>query len=251
MKYIVKVLNEQSKKRILFLNPISATTDYWTQNLKIQNRFENYELIFLDYPGYSTVAFTPIDNLQNLANEITNDLNELSVKETVVIGFSYGGNVAIHLSLFFKFEKMVLIGTNPYMLENEMRFYEYLENDLNKNGLYAFSSSLLNFCYNEIEKANNPFLHLTLYSSLKLNVDPLGLKQQLLHLRKNTLNYAQINSIKPLLIFGKNDITLFEDTQDRYAFLFKEFTYQEFENSGHFILDYNPNALQTIIDYIN
>ncbi|WP_158626866.1 alpha/beta fold hydrolase [Flavobacterium sp. GT3R68] len=252
MTFITERLNTACKKRILFLNPMGTTSQYWLQNLQIHNSFENFELVFLDYPGYASVDFYYVESLQKLAREIADDLQQLNSKETIVIGFSYGGNVAICLTEYLSIHKMVLIGTNPYIHKNEIKFYEYLENSLKQNGLYDFSTSLLNFCYNRKEKESNPFLHLTLYASLRLNVNQLALEQQLDHLKNNVGDLVlQKNTLIPLIIIGEDDETVFEDIIDRYNVLFKDIIFKEFSDAGHFVLDYNQDSIEIIKEYIN
>lgn len=251
MKLIIDILNSESKNRIVFLNPMGVTSHYWLKNLKIQQHFQGHELVFLDYPGYDPVQYYHVDSLETMASEIASELNLLKKKNTTVVGFSYGGNVAISLSSFVDIDKLIVIGTTPYTKPNELRGYEYMEHTLKENGLFEFSKSLIDYCYNTDEKASNPFLHLTLFTSLKLKVNQKGIAQQLNHLKNNIVDRPQKKDAIPLVIKGKDDATIADDFLERYDSLFDNIVYKEFEDVGHFVLDYQPLAMTLIKDYIN
>jgi pimeloyl-ACP methyl ester carboxylesterase len=248
MTYITKKYYERKQKRILFLNPMASTSDYWTKKIKIQTYWKDFELIFIDYPGYIDVPFKSIATFEKLAIEIAKDIKRLIPKQTAVIGFSYGGNVAINLHKYFSFYKMVLIGSNPFIYRHERNFYKKLES----SHLSQFTKLLINFCYTEIEKNENPFLHITLYSSLKLTVSIEGILQQLDHLKDNLNKDIRIENIKPLVLIGKNDRTIFRQVQKRYKIIFRQgIIYRGVKDSGHFVLDSSPTILTIIKEHIN
>jgi pimeloyl-ACP methyl ester carboxylesterase len=248
MKYITERYYERQQKRILFLNPMASTSDYWTKKIKIQAYWKDYELAFLDYPGYGNIPFKSISTFEHLAVEISKDLKMLCPKETTIIGFSYGGNVAINLHKYFLFDKMILIGSNPFIYSQERNFYQKLET----SHLNQFTKLLIDFCYTEIEKKLNPFLSITLYGSLKLTANMEGILQQLKHLKNNLNKDIRIENLKPLVLIGENDRTIFNDVQRRYKLIFKQgIIYREIKDSGHFVLDSNPNILAIIKEYIN
>ncbi|KAA3641714.1 MAG: alpha/beta hydrolase [Bacteroidetes bacterium] len=251
MKHVNKILNKEAKQRIVFLNPMGVTSLYWLQHLKIQQYFEDHELVFVDYPGYAPVQYYPVDSLESLAKTISGEVQQLPEKPTMVIGFSYGGNVAIYLSTFMNIDKLIVIGTTPFTRKDESRGYEFMEQTLEEKGLFDFSKALIDYCYNSSEKATNPFLHLTLYSSLKLKVNPKGLAQQLYHLKTNVVENPAKKKTIPLVIKGRDDATTTDDFLDRYDTLFNDIVYQEYSDTGHFVLDFQPDAMNLIKTYIN
>lgn len=247
MKYINKIFYPENNQRIIFLNPMATTIDYWINVLKIPEKWKQFELVFLNYPGYSNTPFCTIQSFEEMALEIKEDILQLEAKKTSLVGFSYGGNLAIHLISIIELQKLIIISSNPFIHPYERYLYEKLET----NDLGIFTKRLIDFCYNKNEKKTNPFLHLTLYSSMKFNTSCVAIKQQIKHLKNNVFKKNLIlKNLNPLIIIGKDDNTIFKDVESRYKKIFNDFSYLEIDKAGHFLLDTNPHILNDIENYI-
>lgn len=249
---ITSILHTCQNERIVFLNPMGVASIYWTQTLKIGESFKEYELVFLDYPGYLKTPFAKYETLNDLALEIFKELQQLTEKPTCLIGFSYGGNIAISLSRYFKAHKLIIIGANAFINSEEIGFYESLEDSITKKGLSDFAETLISYCYNEKEKKENPFLKFILYTSLKMNAKKDALLQQIAHLKNNTqIDSLRSINVKTLIIKGLDDETIFKGFHKRHETIFSTCKFIDFPDTGHFVFENNICAVKTIKNFIN
>lgn len=110
-KVIEKIIEpEGSKKAILFF-------PYWTGSSNIykglSEKFSDHTLVFYDYPNEVlsedvTVSINYIKNILNDSLNVIKRLKKKGYKEIILIGSSFGSNIALKLSTMIEVDKVVL-----------------------------------------------------------------------------------------------------------------------------------------------
>ena len=107
---------------------------------KISNKFES---IAIDLPGFGKSeepqnSMNPKEYAEHLINLIPDTVQ-------VLVGHSFGGKIAVHMSFIREYKKLVLIGT-PLIRKNPQRNLSFRLN------LYKFLNSLNLFSDKSVEK---------------------------------------------------------------------------------------------------
>lgn len=240
---IKEVYNSHYTQRIVFLNPMGMDSSYWTDIVHVKEEFAEYELIFVDYPGYLDNKAEPEDRFLNLVENLKIELEQLEQKETYLIGCSYGGKVAMHLAEIYEVRNLILIGTPPNVEEEDLVYYKSLAEVLCKD-LNEFSVKLIEYCYTEKERKENPFLAIMFLFYVKRH----NLREAIIRQLKHLTDTTQIvnNRLHPLIIVGKQDVTLKKEYKKKILQIYPSCHFKEYEDFGHFTLNNNPKAIEII-----
>ncbi|PIF43641.1 pimeloyl-ACP methyl ester carboxylesterase [Chryseobacterium sp. 52] len=235
--------NSHYTQRIVFLNPMGMDSSYWTDTVHVKEEFEGYELVFIDYPGYQNNKTAPEDNFLQLVENLKTELEQLELKETSLIGCSYGGKIAMHLAEIYEVKNLILIGTPANVEEDDLLYYRSLAEILGKD-LNEFSVKLIEYCYTEKERKENPFLAIMFLFYVKTN----NLREVIIKQLKHLTDTTQIvnNRLRPLIIMGKQDITLKTEYKNKFLRIYPSCHFKEYEDFGHFTLNNNPKAIEII-----
>lgn len=235
--------NRHQAKRIVFLNPMGMDSSYWTDTVHVKEEFEEYELVLIDYPGYLDNKTAPEDLFSKLVENLKTELEQLEQKDTSLIGCSYGGKVAMYLAEIYDIKNLILIGTPPNVEEEDLRYYRSLAEILRKD-LNEFSVKLIEYCYTEKERKENPFLAIMFLFYVKRNNLREVIIKQLRHLTETT---QIVNKrLRPLVIVGKQDVTLKKEYRKKILRIYPSCHFKEYEDFGHFTLNNNPKAIEII-----
>lgn len=250
MELITEILNPSKDSRLIFFNPLGMNSDYWINELKIQNEFKDYELVFTNYPGYKEIEFINVKDFESLAILFYSEIKKLPQKETLLVGCSYGGNLAIKLAKSFDItKKIVLIGSIPYSDNTDLIFYNLLKKELEKGEIFEFSKKLIEHTYTKEEKNKNPYLPLMFFSYLKSNHMSKTIMQQIKHLEQNEKYNA--DSITPLFIIGGKDPLIRSNFKKKCSEVFQKYRIHLYQHHGHFTLNNNKEAISLIKKYIS
>lgn len=108
---IAYIKEGKGEKTLLFVHGLSSNADAWSKNIKTLK--ENFTCVALDLPGYGksskpeNASYTP----SYFAKTITAFIDELKLKNVILIGHSMGGQAAIKLAINSpeKIDKLILV----------------------------------------------------------------------------------------------------------------------------------------------
>jgi pimeloyl-ACP methyl ester carboxylesterase len=105
-------IREEKNRTILFLhgNSHSLRTFNKQMNSKI---FDDYRLIFLDLPGHGNSSKAENYSLKNFAKILNQFIQELDLKNVIVVGHSMGGHLALNLLKHYQPAGLFIFGTPP------------------------------------------------------------------------------------------------------------------------------------------
>lgn len=94
-----QLINPHAKKDCLVLHGWGHHSGLWLNLCSQLNK--NYRFILLDLPGSGATHFLPSDhnNVPDYSQFIVNFLSKLKITKTVIIGHSFGGQIAAYLGL--------------------------------------------------------------------------------------------------------------------------------------------------------
>ncbi len=101
----------------------------WGQNIEmmmpIARHFQdNYRIIIIDLPGFGRSDIpSKVLSIQDYADIIKELLDKINAKNIILIGHSFGGQIAISYSLKYKVEKLVLLAS-PYRVHKSKKTFK-------------------------------------------------------------------------------------------------------------------------------
>ncbi|MCU0097524.1 alpha/beta hydrolase [Bacillus sp. OR9] len=131
-------VNENHAERVVFLNPLGATSQVW--DLYKKSLMNDFEIILIDYPGFQNTEYHHVSSIQELTHLVTNTIKELDEKPLHVIGYSLGGyvlqNLVINSNLNVK--TLTLIGSSKKVFNQGGSLTSEWIKILNHMGLETF-----------------------------------------------------------------------------------------------------------------
>ncbi|PTT26677.1 hypothetical protein DBR28_17605 [Chryseobacterium sp. HMWF028] len=216
---------------------------YWTDVVRVKEELEGYEQVFIEYPGYQNNKTLFEEHFQDFVKHLKTEVEKLEPKTTYLVGCSYGGKVAMHLAEKMDVKNMILISTPVGNDEDDKVYYKSLIETVHHD-LYKFSVKLIEYCYTEKERAENPFLAIMFLFYLKKYNLKDSVTKQLTHLADVTTIVNR--RVCPLVIVGKQDLGLKENYKNKFLEIYSSCDFKEYENFGHFTLNNNPEAIEII-----
>lgn len=111
LSYIAK--GNPKKQAVVLLPPGVGEASFFNDLIKILS--EKYFVVSIDFPGAGRcVTKKEGSNVIGISKYITYLLKKINIKKPVLVGYSYGGSVAIQLSKSIKLKSLVLIATGEY-----------------------------------------------------------------------------------------------------------------------------------------
>lgn len=208
---------------------------------------QKYTVYSLDLPGFGITSEPPISwTIDDYADFVTAFINELQLKELILIGHSYGGRIIINLcnrrSNPFTIKEVVLIDSagikNPLTKEQEKRQKSFKK-------LKAFySNSIVSSIFPKaLEKLQKKY-----GSSDYANASPV-MKETLV--KAVTQDYTDLLpniTQKVFLIWGKEDTATPITDAYKMKELIPDSELEIIENAGHFPFLDQPFAFRKIIN---
>ena len=88
-----------AQTRLVWFHGFMGSSKDWQETYAPQ--FEDYENIFLDLPGHGQTDLDDTPTVKNLFDSLQGQLIEMAPRETIFIGYSMGGRVALHFQQCF------------------------------------------------------------------------------------------------------------------------------------------------------
>lgn len=202
--------NEQSEKKILFLNGLTQSTIAW--EFTIQSLLNDYHIILVDLvlQGQSSEA----ENYRNFdehALDVFGFISTLIRKPVSVVGISYGSLVAQHLAVNHPavIDKLILVST----FAHKTPLYESIEvswkNALKIGGYDLLLDVMLPYVLGQ-SYFENPFIPIEIMKNMRKDLHPNAksiLKlMQATEERKNYLKDLEKVIAQTLIIQGSHDL---------------------------------------------
>lgn len=108
----------------------------WGQNIEMMkplgDNINDYRITIIDFPGFGNTSEPDVAwRIEDYGEALKEFLDELKIKEPVLIGHSFGGRVAIWYASKYKVEKLILFGS-PCVREQRISKKEKILKTLKK-----------------------------------------------------------------------------------------------------------------------
>jgi len=232
---MIERINKNQEECLIFFNPMSSDLCFW-KNVIPQELKKEYEVIFVDYPGYNS-PFIPFKSFEELSDYYHYELLSNIDKPMHLIGYSYGGLLVQHLlnNKYANLKTVTLIGCSNKLAVRDKEIVSILKSIV-ANDLYLFSRALSIFSHKPEDIDANPLIGLKKFSNLKLTVkDHLPILQQLNHILKIKEIEVRKQSTNALLIYGEHDRLIDLSTISRFKGFLDNLEIRELTNESHII----------------
>ena len=251
---------------LLFLHGLSSNADAWSKNIKTLRN--NYTCVAIDLPGYGKSSILKVDYTPSYFAKITHQfIEQLDLKNVVLIGHSMGGQAAIKFATLYPkdIEKLILVA--PAGLET----FDEVHANFMKN-MYTFdvvkntpdvqieSNYALNFYKmpEDAQKMINDRKQLKNASNFDAHCEAI-IKSIAGMLDEPVFNSLKDIEHKTLVIFGEDDKLIpnryFNPTLSTQEMgniaktQIKNVSLKFIEESGHFVQFEKPNEVNLLIEH--
>jgi 3-oxoadipate enol-lactonase len=202
--------NEQSDKKILFLNGLTQSTIAW--EFTLQALGNNYHIILMDLVLQGKSSVSPQHrSFDAHAQDVFGLINTIIRKPVTVVGISYGSLVAQHLAVNYPsiIDKLVLISS----FAHKTPLYKSIElswkNALKMGGYELLLDVMLPYVLGQ-SYFDNPFIPIDVLKNMRkdLQPDPASILKlmQATEERADYLNELKQITASTLIIQGRNDL---------------------------------------------
>lgn len=205
---------------------------------------ENFFTVYIiDYPGFGNTNFPNYDlTIYNYSDLIYEWINELNIKDPILIGHSFGGRIISVLLGYYKYNFSNIILINSAGIKPKKTIKKRI-----KNYSYKLLKCIGNMLPKKIKNKWNDYFFKRFAS-----VDYLNLNENMRKTFKNIVNedlsyYIKNINSKTLIIWGdKDDSTILKDAYTINK-LIKDSELIILEDVGHFSYLEKPNLVNKII----
>lgn len=193
-------------KPIIFLHGFLENKEMWIPMIK---NFKNYQIVVIDLLGHGkSGAISDIHTMEDQADMVDFVLNQLNITQSIFVGHSMGGYVA--LALLEKkpelFHTLLLQNSTTFSDSEERKNTRTRFNQLiDQNFEATVSMSIANLFASEFRTKNPELVKKTQNEALKTPVKGIKAAQEGMKIRKDTTNIWKNSLIKKYLILGKKD----------------------------------------------
>ncbi|MBC7714294.1 MAG: alpha/beta hydrolase [Rhizobacter sp.] len=132
-------INPDKPQTLLFIHGNSHSLETFSKQIN-SDLFKDYRLICVDLPGHGDSSKNGNYSLKNFAHIMNQFIQVLELNETIIVGHSMGGHVAINLLRYYTPSGLFLFGTPP--LKNPFDPNAFLVN-ANSKALVQNESTLI------------------------------------------------------------------------------------------------------------
>ena len=205
----------------------------WGQNIKMmdplgKNLADDFKITILDLPGFGSSEIPKFAYTINDYTELLHDfLEELNIKNPILIGHSFGGRIAINYASLFKVEKLVLFGSPFIVREGNSLKVKLLKKLKNIKVLDGIAEAMKNYLGSEDYKAAKGIMREVLVKTVNTDLRDAASKIK----------------VSTLLIWGDNDTAvpvseakeLEKTIKDSALIVLQGSHYCYLENLGHVV----------------
>ncbi len=232
---MIERINNDKPESIVFFNPMGTDLCFWKK--KTPSYFiNNYEVIFINYPGYNCLMET-VDSFRDLADYYHEELLSQLEKPFHLVGYSYGGLLIQHiLQREYAYVKSVSLIACSHKLSARDKENIYVLNEINAYNRFLFAKTLALLSYGPKAWAINPLLPIQIYANIKTTMkDHLPISQQLKHiLDLKDITFPKV-SVKALIIYGDQDQLMHAESLRAIEDLFESIKLIKLKNQYHMI----------------
>ncbi|HRG58579.1 MAG TPA: alpha/beta hydrolase [Bacteroidia bacterium] len=247
--------NEQSDKKVLFLNGLTQSTIAW--EFTIQPLLNDYHIILMDlvFQGKSAVT----ENYRNFdehAQDVFGLINTIVRKPISIVGISYGSLVAQHFAVNYPslLDKLILVSS----FAHKTQLYHSIElswkNALKIGGYDLLLDVMLPYVLGQ-PYFENPFIPIEVMKTMRkdLQPDPKSILKlmQATEERKDFLKELESVQAPTLIVHGRNDMLFPISLANAINAAIPNSNLEIIEQSGHTINLEAPQKLSQLIkDFI-
>ncbi len=96
--YHIGIPSNNQKQKLIFIHGSPGSWKDWKQFLNDEALQKNFELQSIDRPGFGETRNQALPNIQKQAAQLNQFIND-KPKDTILVGWSYGGPIALEMSL--------------------------------------------------------------------------------------------------------------------------------------------------------
>ena len=232
---MIEQIDSDKEECLVFFNPMGSSIHFWKRDFP-QKLINNYEVIFVDYPGYNS-QYIPIKSFDELASFYDKKLLSIIQKPMHFIGYSYGGLLILHLlnNKYQNLKSATLISCSNKLTIRDKEVVSVMKKIISYD-MHLFSRTLSLFSHKPEQINNNPLIGLQTFSNLKLTIkDNRPVVQQLNHLLQMGEIKVKNQTVKSMLIYGEEDRLIDTSTLNRFNSFFKNLEIKKLENESHII----------------
>jgi len=113
-----QIINPQKKKTLLILPGWGQNSSHWLEFAKTLP--STYRYILLDLPGFGNSQYLPNNpSIPEYTKFLKNFINQLNLKKPILLGHSFGGQIAINLAVSYPNLLSQLILLSPAAVRNK------------------------------------------------------------------------------------------------------------------------------------
>ncbi len=232
----IERINSDKSESLLFFCPMCSDTYFW-KNYIPEELMNNYEIIFVNYPGYGCSPMREFASMRELANYYRTTILNKNKKPMHIIGYSYGGMLIQYLleTEYEYLESVILIACSNWLTLRDKEIVSVLK-EIIVNDLYLFARTLSLFSHKAPDINKNPLIALQKFSNLKIATkDSSPILQQLNHILKQDGASVRKKEEKALFIYGKEDQLIDKKTLNEFREIYSNIDIEELENEAHII----------------
>lgn len=242
-------------KTIVLIHAFPLSREMWQAQAKLL-AIRGFRVILPDLPGFGKTHTAKHFSIREMAKQIAELLESLTIEKAIIGGLSMGGYVSFELFRLIpeKFSALILCDTTHLADTFEKRNSRFeLISKIEKQGSHALIENMLPNLVSEDTKQNNPEL-MTELKRIFTNIDPISVINALRSLAERNDSSEVVNqiSVPTLLVFGEFDkVTNLENAR----ILNQSISESELiiiEKAGHFSNLEQPEQFnQTLLNFCN
>jgi len=197
-----------------------------------------FRVILIDLPGFGDHKHSGFYSIEEMARQVAELLESLSIRKAIIGGISMGGYVLFNLFRFAPelFSALILCDTT-FLADSEEKRCSRIEliSKINNHGAAALVENMLPNLISEVTKQNNTALFAEL-KEIFLKVNPSSAINALRSMAERPDNSDIINniSVPTLLLFGEFDKVTNLENARQINHLITDSELVVIEDAGHF-----------------
>jgi pimeloyl-ACP methyl ester carboxylesterase len=232
---------------VILLHGFGENQSIWDST--VDKLSEEVQILVFDLPGFGN-NITSASSIDEMANDVINQMDELHIETAIVIGHSMGGYVTVNLAARFKNRIKAIGFFHSNVLEDN------LEKKTNRNqaivhlkkyGTQEYLKSMAKSMLSPKNALNKNMLRLANEHLKDANVIGLVGALEAMRDRTNHLDFLSQTDIPILWIAGRNDSFMSVDSLAEQAWYCQRCMFVTLEHSGHLGMLEEPKEAQQIL----
>lgn len=225
-------------KPVILLHAFPLNRRMWAPQIDAL-KTEKCRIILPDLRGFGeSHSFSDINTMEDMAQDISELMDNLKIKQAIIGGLSMGGFVTFNLYKMFpeKFAGLVLCDTHPGADSDEKREYRFdLIEDIEKAGNDSLIEEMLPNLISDFTKENQKDIVAKIEEMFR-QVNPQAAIAALRGMaeRKDNTSLIEKISIPTCLVYGSDDDPAILAAAEKISRTIPNATYTKIDNAGHY-----------------